>query len=245
MINCNNDNYDYSLIGEWTSDSLSTPDNRWRDFIYIDSSNKFYRTTWWSNKYVIDSSLTIKNDKVFKDNEHLFSIKRIDSNQIELSNNQYYGLFYHSESTKYQKYLNEFIEGDSLKQLFIGLWILDSIQVNNNTEYDYPETYFEQKRQSHFLGKSIDNLKVKVSNNNTLIAIDSTSETSYNFIIRKNTIEMDRSDYILSINYDLTEEQLIMTDTYHSVLTRTLYFKKEKTLLATMAKCNAGCIIAR
>ena len=82
------------LKGEWISDSIrSDQSDHWREFVFIDSLGHFYRTTWWADDYVIDRQLKISRNQILKDGQSYLTIQILDSNTIELTNQDYYGIF--------------------------------------------------------------------------------------------------------------------------------------------------------
>ncbi len=220
------------LKGEWISDSLRTSEpDRWREFIFIDSLGQFYRTTWWSENYVLDKKLKIERYSVTKNNAEYLNIVAVDSNTIELNGNDYYGLFKRDpwpNIGNFEESLNEFIVGDSIKKKLIGNWNLkkiETIQTDNNAEY--PKDYLDSYKNRAFLNQSIDKeVKITFTKNNEFEVNGDNGKVNYHrFMVDNEKIQLWKSDYIISLYCELNENDLIIIENKHGIK-RKLIFNK-------------------
>jgi hypothetical protein len=220
------------LKGEWISDSLRTSEpNRWREFIFIDSLGQFHRTTWWSENYVLDEKLKVERNRIRKNNAEYLNIVAIDSSTIELNGNNYYGLFKRDRWPNigsYQESLNRFIVGDSIKKTLVGNWNLkkiEAIQTDNNAEY--PKEYLNSYKNRAFLNQPIDKeVQIKFVKNNKFEVDGDNGKVHYHrFMVDDEKIQIWKSDYIISLYFELKENDLIINENKHGIK-RKLIFKK-------------------
>ncbi len=220
------------LKGEWISDSLRTNETeRWRDFVFIDSLGQFYRTTWWSENYVLDKKLKVNGNRIEKSNEEKFKITSVDSNTIELNGTNYYGLFKRDpwpNIGSYQESLNRFIVGDSIKKLLTGKWNLKKIEVlQSDKNADYPKEYLESYKYRDFLNQSAkEQLEITFRKDNKFQTNGNNGEINYHrFIVDDEKIQLWKSDYIISLYCELNKGDLIIIEAKHGI-ERKLIFNK-------------------
>ncbi len=219
------------LKGEWISDSIKTSESeRWRDFIFIDSLGQFYRTSWWNDTYIIDNKLLVQKNEIKKNGEKYLTIKRIDSNSIELTGKNYYGLFKRDPWPNigtFKESLNQFIIGDSIKSKLIGSWTLKNIettQTDNNA--NYPKEYLDSYKNRPFLSqptKKEINLKFGSYNEFEISGENQTIE--YRYIVDSEKISLSKSDYIITLNYNFKNKTLIIIETRHGIERRLNFIK--------------------
>jgi len=220
------------LKGEWISDSLRTNETeRWRDFVFIDSLGQFYRTTWWSENYVLDKKLKVNGNRIEKSSEEKFKITAVDSNTIELNGTNYYGLFKRDpwpNIGSYQESLNRFIVGDSIKKLLTGKWNLKKIEIlQSDKNADYPKEYLESYKYRDFLNQSAkEQLEITFRKDNKFQINGNNGEINYHrFIVDDEKIQLWKSDYIISLYCELNKGDLIIIETKHGI-ERKLIFNK-------------------
>ena len=220
------------LKGEWMSDSLRTSESkRWREFIFIDSLGQFYRTTWWSENYLLDKKLNIERNKIKKNNADYLNIIKIDSNTIELNGIDYYGLFKRDRWPNIgspQESLNRFIVGDSIKKMLTGKWNLKKIEVlQSDKNADYPREYLDSYKYRDFLNQSAkEQLEITFRKNNKFQVNGNNGEINYHrFIVDDEKIQLWKSDYIISLYCELNKGDLIIIETKHGI-ERKLIFNK-------------------
>ena len=220
------------LKGEWISDSLRTSEpERWRDFVFIDSLGQFYRTTWWSENYVLDKKLKVEGNRIKKNNDEQFKIVVIDSNTIELNGNNYYGLFKRDpwpNIGNFQESLNRFIVGDSIKKIITGGWILtkfEAIQTDNNDAY--PQDYLNSYKNRDFLNQSVEEkLEIKFNANNKFEITGNNGKLNYRrFMVDDEKIQLWKSDYIISLDFEFMDNNLVVIENKHGIK-RKLIFEK-------------------
>ena len=220
------------LNGEWWSDSISTADaESRREFIFIDSLNKFYRTTWWSENYVIDKNLKIDKDIVSKDGKDYLKIVVIDSNKIELNGNEYYGVFERDplpNIISFQNSLDRFIKGDSIKRILIGYWNLDNVlvkQIDDNAEY--PIDYLNVYKNRNFLNQSPEKeIGLKFNIDNKLLVYGENKVFTYpQYIVDEEQISLSKSDYVINLIFKINDTELTIIEKRHGI-ERELIFKK-------------------
>ena len=217
------------LKGKWISDSLnSSQHDHWREFVFIDSLGHFYRTTWWADNYVIDKQLNLSENQILKENEPYLSIEILDSNTIELTNLDYYGLFHRDpwpEIGTFNESLSRFIIGDSIKTQLTGTWYYDSSELVE-PDPNFPQIYLDEQKKRTFLGASLDNLKIQFDRDNTFSVANDSLEVKYGYLIDNDGIDLSKSDYIINIKYKLNDK-LELTESRHAIK-RKLIFKRKK-----------------
>ncbi len=219
---------------EWISDSLDLKDQtQWREFVYFDSIGSFIRTTWWNENYVLDEgSLAEYTIKAKKGD---YKIEIIDSFNIKITKADYVGIFHGNPWKKdedFDRNLNRFIFGDSIKKKLIGTWNYSRNEIELG---DYLKLYdelpeFAEKKFKRVCQRSIgDDLKIQFTNKNKLIAEnEEEGKIEFRYSVNEKEMDLSRSDYILSIDYELLNlENLVITKEYQSMGKSKIYFKKE------------------
>jgi hypothetical protein len=118
----------YLSSHEWVIDSIYGSDEFIRDWIYFTPEQKFYRFSKNNKSYVIDSALIWKHNKVFKNNSQLFTIRGIDSLNIELkTSDKIY--FAKRWNTFHREQIERFIKNNNFKLKINGKWKLDSLEI--------------------------------------------------------------------------------------------------------------------
>jgi len=116
------------LAGSWVLDSIAGSFNKWeKDFVFITNDQKFWRLTYWNDRYLIDSSLSIEGEVVQKGGRKFYTLKTMDSTGFVLHDQSGNKFFYRAssiESLSYQQQLSDFLKADSLKQVLQGSWKL-------------------------------------------------------------------------------------------------------------------------
>jgi hypothetical protein len=221
------------LKGEWISDSLRTNETkRWRDFVFIDSLGQFYRTTWWSENYVLDKKLKVNGNRIEKYNEEKFKITAVDSNTIELNGTNYYGLFKRDpwpNIGSYQESLNRFIVGDSIKKILIGNWKLEKIEaIQTDKNDEYPKEYLDSYKNRDFLNQSVSKLvQITFKKNNKFEIKGNNGNIVYHrFMVDHEKIQLWKSDYIISLYSELKEDNLIIVENKHGIERKLIYEKE-------------------
>lgn len=221
------------LKGEWISDSLRTNETeRWRDFVFIDSIGQFYRTTWWSENYVLDKKLKVNGNRIEKYNEEKFKITAVNSNTIELNGTNYYGLFKRDpwpNIGSYQESLNRFIVGDSIKKILIGNWKLQKIEaIQNDKNDEYPKEYLDSYKNRDFLNQSVSKVfQITFKKDNKFEIKGNNGNTVYHrFMVDDEKIQLWKSDYIISLYSELKDDNFVIVENKHGI-ERKLIFEKE------------------
>lgn len=220
------------LKGEWISDSLRTNETqRWRDFIFIDSLGQFYRTTWWSENYILDKKLKLNGNRIEKSNEEKFKITAVDSNTIELNGKDYYGLFKRDpwpNIGSYQESLNRFIVGDSIKKVLTAKWNLikcEAAQTDHNAEY--PKEYLDSYKNRNFLNQSVkEKVEIEFNADNKFEITGNNGKMKYHrYMVDDEKIQLWKSDYIISMYFEFINNNLVVIENKHGIK-RKLIFKK-------------------
>lgn len=193
---------------EWMSDSLEVKDeSQWREFVFIDSTGKFTRTTWWNQRYVLDKGELI--DKIVKAENGNYQIEIIDSFNIKISKLNYVGFFHGNpwkENKNFKSSLNSFIIGDSMKEMMIGNWEYESHELKLAEHFSLDEEFSDfAKNKLERVGalKIINQPKLKITKDNEFIISDSLgNQIEYLFMIDDKAISIRRSDYIITLGYE-------------------------------------------
>jgi hypothetical protein len=147
FLSCKNDKtktFDNTLVGEWALDSISGLFNKWdKDFVYITDSGAFWKFTYWNDKYLIDSSLTIRGNEVYSDKKKNYQIQLLDSFNLTVTDN-YGNKFFYSNQDKiwksdYKSDLRQFISSHSTHQLLCGWWKLTQATFRPMKLVNYPD----------------------------------------------------------------------------------------------------------
>lgn len=117
------------LVGEWILDSISGSFKKWdKDFVYITDEGSFWKFTYSSDRYLIDSCFTVSGNTVLKDNHQNYQVQLIDSFNMKLADNSGNTFFYRLQDkeidSSYKDDLRSFISQDSLHQKVNGWWKL-------------------------------------------------------------------------------------------------------------------------
>jgi len=121
---------DYSILeGEWHWDSSNVEQEWFKDWVFFDDQQNYYKYTYWNSTYLIESGY-VENDQIFIFDKHWYTIDTINSDQIKLTIPTGEIHFYNradyswSEDYSYKKELVEWQKKDSLKAAILGSWKL-------------------------------------------------------------------------------------------------------------------------
>lgn len=216
------------------SDSLEIEDeSQWREFIFFDSMGRFTRTTWWNENYVLDKGKLI--NQTIESGKGNYQIEIIDSFNIKISKPKYVGFFYGNpwkENTDFNRSLNRMIVGDSIKKKLIGTWKYDKNEIELSDYlklYDELPEFAERKLKRVAQRKLEKDLKIHFTKENGLIAEnEKEGQLEFRYIVDDKKIDISRSDYVISIKYELTNQnELVITKEYQTMGISKIYFKKE------------------
>ena len=117
------------IIGEWALISRENPEGVWdKNFVFITKDNKFWKFTLWENNYIIDSCLTVKDNKVFDGSNEKYTLQLKDSSTLtitnELGESREYRNSDRERESNYIESLKDFIKRDSMHKFAIGWWKL-------------------------------------------------------------------------------------------------------------------------
>ncbi len=196
---------------KWMSDSLAIEDEpQWREFIFFDSIGDFTRTTWWNEKYVLDKGELIGETIYGIENDYRIEI--IDSFTIKVSKSNYVGFFYGNPweiNEDFNRSLNRFIVGDSIKKTIVGNWEYGSHELKLADHLSFYEEIpdFAEDKLSRIGGLKIGNsLTLEITKSNEFIVANSIGNTiEYWYIIDDDEISIRRLDYIIGLGYEVDE----------------------------------------
>lgn len=227
------------LKGEWWSDQIETDTvNRWREFLLINNEGTLYRTSWSSEKYILNKECNIIDGQILENGRTIFYIEVLDSNSLILSNEKYEARFYRPPiifEENIDSIINRFVLSDSIKQQIIGKWELNHFEINLINEEDLnPEgindEYFKEEiSKEDILGYS-QNSHIIMEFRRDNIFIKSTEETppiKYEYSINDLEINLSKSDYIIPIMY-LYDNDLLTLVLREGWCEKLLVFKKLK-----------------
>lgn len=198
------------LKSEWISDSISVEDGeQWREFLFFDSIGNFTRTTWWNENYVLDKGKLVEEKiKSVKGKDYLIEI--VDSTNIILRKSGYEGFFYRDpweEIGTFERNVNRFILGDSIKKEILGEWIFDTIRYELSDAYegyDFIPDFVEIPLGEIPGGIKLDKgLVIKFTNDNLFLCEETNGKvTKYRYTIDDKGIDLAISDMVIGIEIE-------------------------------------------
>ncbi|HSH66410.1 MAG TPA: hypothetical protein VLB84_11595 [Bacteroidia bacterium] len=218
--------------GEWISDSIYTQENdHWRELLYFDSTGTFNRTTFWGSSYILSKDLKLNDFSILDQNEEVFKIAVIDSTRIIVEGKNYYGRFnrnYLPHSNSYMADLNKIIISDKNRKQLLGIWkLVHSNLAIDDTAIQYREEYFKTPDYKKFADHPInDAMEISLDTNHFSIKSDS-AETSYNYIINPENIDIDNTEYFAELDYSINDDTLVLNNSPIYGLTNTMLFVKK------------------
>jgi hypothetical protein len=113
------------LTSEWLIDSIDGADSFIQEWVYFTPENKFWRLSYYNDTYIIDSSLEIRGNSIFKGNKRKYSVYSVDSNHLVLTDED---KIYHLQRRGSDNFdrISYFLEANPKKLLINGIWQLDS-----------------------------------------------------------------------------------------------------------------------
>jgi hypothetical protein len=131
---------DKLLIGEWVLDSISGTFNKWdTDIIFITDNGLFWKFTYWSDRYLVDSAFQINGEKIMRQGSIVYNIEHLDTNNLIITDNSNNKFLYKNRDRFNQQNLQDFISRDSLHQKINGWWKLQDATYRPVGLVNYPD----------------------------------------------------------------------------------------------------------
>lgn len=205
------------LLGEWMSDSNAYEGGPWREFIFIDSSGTFTRTSWFSEDYVLNSNLLLKGDDVVKGDSIYFHIRLLDSFNITVTSNWYKGRFHRSfpvTSEHFEEARNRFVVGDSIKKRMAGSWdIVHHEMLKPDSTLFIPEELLADLQERPFLGGyPVTTLTMSFTKDNRLVISSDSVKTEFEYLVDDNTLSLSKFDYVIKYKYSFRGDSLCIEE---------------------------------
>lgn len=193
------------LNSEWIIDSLYGSDTYIKDRVYFTPDGQFWRCSYYTKSYLVDSSLAFLNDKVFKQNKIIYSITALDSNNITLKS-------FHDEIFHLKRQddfdirdITKFVQSNLIKEKLNGDWELDSSELYPAIIPSFCNELFKGSR-FNFKHKGILNIYPK----------NSTEKCGfYKYKIHKNEIVITEYDMNISLHIDsISDKKMVIKSKY-------------------------------
>ncbi|MUP46065.1 hypothetical protein E0K83_09950 [Gramella sp. BOM4] len=193
------------FVGEWVSDSINPEPEHWREFIFIDNKRNFTKTSWWSNSYILQNNLILKDGKILQKENIIYQIKIIDSNTIEFANANYYGRFKRDPFGGYEKSLKRFNKGHKTKEELIGKWKYQNSEIiEEEKNKNYPEEVIENYRLRDLLHYNLPSILIEFTKDNRFKIEFGPKLEEYFYIIDDKSISLQKSDYVINFEYEFS-----------------------------------------
>lgn len=193
------------LVHEWMLDSLYGSSEFIQDWVYFTPEGEFWRCSHYSESQLIDSLLTFKEDKVFKNGKIVYSITALDSSNITLKAN--------SEQTYHLKRWNQFdkedierfIQTNPTKLLLNGNWELDSSEISPTRMPSYCNDLMAGTRFD-FKAKGI----LEIYPNDSINKCN-----SYSYRIWKDKISITEYDMVMELKIEkISTDKMVLKSRY-------------------------------
>jgi len=222
------------MNSEWTSDSLYIQNsNHTKEYLFFDSLSNFYRTSLWTNKYLLEKGKYLNEE--LKSDSNNYEIELIDSFNIRIFNSEYDGYFHgnpwkHNE--RFEKRLRGFLVGDSIKQILIGKWeyIGNDIKLSEHSKLYTEVPEFVSRKLNRIAFEELNkDFRLDFTKENKLILTSSENKERYfRYIVDDKEIDISGSDYVISHEYIIDEYELKIINKHRTFGTSTMKFKKIK-----------------
>ena len=219
---------------EWWPDTIYSPGtNHMREFLYFDLEGFFYRTTWDAERYIIDRKLKPEQHLILRPDSTTWQLSQVDHERIELRGPDYYGLFRKEESREIStpmEGLNEFLVGDSIKQVILGSWQLHSLGVTpENEENAEDEEYMNYEKNRDFYYMPFDeNMQINFRANNTLTVSFPAESKTFEYFIDNESLFMGEGNNNDFLRYSLKDGKLWLTEYFHPDKRTFVFVRKER-----------------
>ena len=218
---------------EWWPDSIYSPvTNHAREFLFFDKQGYFYRTTWEAERYIIDRKLTMTDTGIQRADSSWLRLTQLSDGSIELEGPDYYGLFHRDEMPDIAtaaEGLNEFLVGDSLKQLILGSWQLQSIgiaPVNSDEELTDDLVAYEKSRDL-FNMLFDEDMQLQFTADNALTLSFPHQTEAFEYFIDDSILYLSPYEQNNYFKYKLSNGKLWLTED-HPDYPRTLVFGRKE-----------------
>lgn len=113
------------LTSEWLIDSVIGLDSFIQEWVYFTNDDKFWRLSYYNDTYVIDSSLEVKDNKIFSEGQLIYTVYGVDSNRLILDGKARTYYLQRRRSDNFDR-ISSFLKANPKKFLINGVWRLDS-----------------------------------------------------------------------------------------------------------------------
>ena len=220
------------LLGEWMSDSNAYAGGPWREFIFIDSSGTFTRTSWLSEDYVLNSGLQLRGDDVVKADSLYFHLSLVDSFSIDVASNWYQGRFHRSSpvtSEYFAEDLKRFVDGDASKKRMLGSWdVVHYKMLKPDSTLFLPDDYLTEEQERPFLGGyPVTGLRLSFTKDNRLRISSDSVATDFEYLIDNEKLSLSKSDYVINYNYSFRGDSLLIEESRGATRRELLFLKNQ------------------